>query len=208
MLEILPITETNNHQINGKQNGQLFTRKQQVETAVRAILAAVGEDPDRQGLQGTPDRIARMYEEILSGYSADLATIVNGALFDVAYADIVLVKDIDFYSMCEHHMLPFWGRAHVAYVPSDKVIGLSKIPRIVEMFARRLQVQERMTRQIAEAIIEVLQPQGVAVFVEGTHMCAAMRGVKKPNTKMATRYLNGVFETERVWRDALLQQLG
>ncbi len=170
-----------------------------IEEAVRTILENVGEDPDRQGLAGTPDRIARMYDEVLSGYRVDIDALVNNALFDVEYQEMVLVRDIEYFSMCEHHMLPFYGRAHVAYIPTDKVIGLSKIPRIVEMFARRLQVQERMTRQIAEALDEVLQPQGVAVVLEGSHMCSMMRGVKKEHPRMVTSALLGAFkEDERV----------
>ena len=151
-------------------------RKLAVEEAVRQILRNVGEDPDREGLERTPERIARMYDEILGGYWVDPVALVNEALFDVKYDEMIVVRDIEFYSMCEHHMLPFFGKAHVAYVPRDKVIGLSKIPRIVEMFARRLQVQERMTQQIAELLSQVLDPQGVGVVVEGAHMCSMMRG--------------------------------
>src|SRR5690606_16938188 len=139
------------------------------------ILDAVGENPDREGLAGTPDRIARMYDEVLAGYRTDPYELLNNALFEVEYDEMIIVKDIEFFSMCEHHMLPFFGRAHVAYIPDKKVIGLSKIPRIVEMYARRLQIQERMTRQIADLIEELLNPQGVAVVVEGSHMCSMMR---------------------------------
>lgn len=167
-----------------------------VEDAVRDILGAVGEDPYRQGLVGTPNRIARMYEEVLGGYKVDIDALVNNALFDVDYQDMVVVRDIEYFSMCEHHMLPFYGRAHVAYIPSDKVIGLSKIPRIVDMFARRLQVQERMTSQIADTIVEVLQPLGVAVAVEGSHMCSMMRGVKKEHPRMVTSTLRGIFQED------------
>lgn len=167
--------------------------KPAVETAVRQILQAVGEDPERQGLLGTPDRVARMYGELLEGYDKDLEQLINGALFDVEYDEMVLVRDIEFASLCEHHMLPFIGVAHVAYLPSERVIGLSKIPRIVDMFARRLQVQERMTRQIAQVIDRVLAPHGVAVAVEGLHMCSMMRGVRKANARMVTSAMLGSF---------------
>lgn len=166
-----------------------------VEDAVRTILETVGEDPEREGLLGTPGRVARMYEELLAGYETDPVTLINEALFDVEeYDEMVLVKDIEFYSLCEHHMLPFIGKAHVAYVPSKRVIGLSKIPRIVDMFARRLQIQERMTHEIADFLNDVLHPQGVAVVVEGTHMCSMMRGVKKANASMVTSSMLGSFK--------------
>jgi GTP cyclohydrolase I len=167
--------------------------KEHIGAAVRQILEAMGEDPDREGLLGTPDRVSRMYDELLAGYSTDLDALVNGALFDVEYDEMVVVRDIEFSSLCEHHMLPFIGKAHVAYLPRQKVIGLSKIPRIVDMFARRLQVQERMTRQIAQTIDEVLSPHGVAVAVEGVHMCSMMRGVKKTNARMVTSAMLGSF---------------
>ncbi|MFN2126706.1 MAG: GTP cyclohydrolase I FolE [Anaerolineales bacterium] len=178
-----------------------------IESAVRLILSNVNEDPDRQGLIGTPNRIARMYSEILGGYSVDLGKLVNGALFDVTYDEMIVVKDIEFYSMCEHHMLPFFGKAHVAYIPSNKVIGLSKIPRIVEMFSRRLQVQERMTRQIADTIDEILDPQGVAVIVEGSHMCSMMRGVKKQEASMITSAMLGSFKTNEKTRNEFLSHV-
>jgi GTP cyclohydrolase I len=164
-----------------------------IMNAVQNILEAVGENPERDGLVGTPDRVARMYEELLEGYHIDPAKLVNRAIFDVSYNEMVVVRDIEFYSLCEHHMLPFIGSVHVAYIPKGKVIGLSKIPRIVEMFARRLQVQERMTQQIAEFIDEVLQPCGVAVVAEGLHMCSMMRGVKKANARMVTSAMLGQF---------------
>jgi GTP cyclohydrolase I len=182
-------------------------RKANIEASVRHILTNVGEDPDRQGLEGTPDRIARMYDEVLGGYNVDLDKLVNGALFDVAYDEMIVVKDIEFYSMCEHHMLPFFGKAHVAYIPSEKVIGLSKIPRIVEMFGRRLQVQERMTRQIADTIDEILSPQGVAVVVEGSHMCSMMRGVKKQEASMVTSAMLGCFKKSDKTRNEFLSHL-
>lgn len=167
-----------------------------IQESVRNILLDIGEDPQRDGLLKTPERVARMYEEITAGYHTDPVKLINGALFDVDYSEMVLVKDIEFYSLCEHHMLPFYGRAHVAYIPNGKVIGLSKIPRIVEMFARRLQVQERMTSQIANLIQETLNPRGVAVVVEGSHMCAMMRGVKKSQASMTTSAMLGSFRED------------
>ncbi len=165
-----------------------------IEVAVHNILSNIGENPDREGLLNTPNRVARMYQELTEGYRVDAEKMVNGAVFTVDYDEMVVVKDIDFYSMCEHHMLPFYGKAHVAYIPDGKVIGLSKIPRIVEMFARRLQIQEQMTSQIANFLQETLNPQGVAVVIEGAHMCAMMRGVKKANTKMVTSKMLGCFK--------------
>jgi GTP cyclohydrolase I len=182
-------------------------RKQEIAEAVRKILINVGEDPDRQGLLGTPERIARMYDEILAGYLVDPVKLVNNALFDVEYDEMVVVKDIEFFSMCEHHMLPFFGRAHVAYTPCKKVIGLSKIPRIVGMFARRLQVQERMTRQIAELVDEVLHPYGVGVVIEGSHMCSMMRGVKKEHARMVTSTMIGSFKEKQKTRNEFLRHL-
>jgi GTP cyclohydrolase IA len=177
-----------------------------VHDAVRNILTHIGEDPQRQGLLKTPDRVARMYEELTAGYHTDPVKLINGALFDVEYAEMVLVKDIEFYSMCEHHMLPFFGHAHVAYIPDGKVIGLSKIPRIVDMFARRLQVQERMTTEIAQFLNDAIQPRGVAVLVEGAHMCGMMRGVKKADTRMSTTAMLGSFrEDPELRRDFMTQ---
>lgn len=179
-----------------------------IRAAVREILRAVGEDPDREGLVNTPDRVARMYEELLVGYHTDPATLINGALFHLNYDEMVVVRDIEFYSLCEHHLLPFFGYAHVAYVPNGKVIGLSKIPRIVDMFARRLQVQERMTKQIADFIQEVLQPQGVAVVIEGAHLCSMMRGVKKSQAAMTTSAMLGVFRDNPKTRAEFLEHIG
>ena len=166
-----------------------------VEAAVRQILVEIGEDPDRQGLVGTPDRVHRMYTELTAGYHVDPDRLVNDAIFDVAYSEMVVVKDIPFYSLCEHHLLPFFGTASVAYIPRGRVIGLSKIPRIVEMYARRLQVQERLTQQIAELLQDRLEPQGVGVVLEATHLCAVMRGVRKPGTIMTTSAVLGLFRT-------------
>lgn len=178
-----------------------------IEVAVREILFHIGEDPERQGLVKTPERVVRMYDELTAGYHTDPVKLVNGALFDVDYDDMVIVKDIDFYSMCEHHMLPFLGRVHVAYIPNGKVIGLSKIPRIVEMFARRLQIQEQMTQQIADFIQEVLDPRGVAVVVEGMHMCSIMRGVKKANASMTTSAMLGSFREDPKTRAEFLDHI-
>lgn len=167
-----------------------------IEASVYNILQNIGEQPEREGLLNTPNRVARMFGELTSGYHIDPEKMINGALFDVDYDEMVVVKDIDFYSLCEHHLLPFYGRAHVAYIPNGKVIGLSKIPRIVEMFARRLQIQEQMTSQIASFLQDTLNPQGVAVVVEGAHMCSMMRGVKKENAKMKTSKMLGEFKEE------------
>jgi GTP cyclohydrolase I len=178
-----------------------------IEAAVHDILVHIGEDPSREGLQRTPERVARMYDELTAGYYSDPVHLINDALFDVDYDQMVIVKDIDFYSLCEHHLLPFFGKAHIAYVPNGKVIGLSKIPRIVEMFARRLQVQERMTKQIADFIQEVLHPQGVAVVVEGAHMCSMMRGVKKANASMVTSAMLGSFKTSSTTRAEFMEHI-
>ena len=158
-----------------------------IECATRDILLAIGEDVNREGLLDTPKRVARAYAALTAGYNVDPVRLINDAIFDVSYDEMVIVRDIDFYSLCEHHMLPFLGQVDVAYIPNGKVIGLSKIPRIVEMFARRLQVQERMTQEIAEFLDQTLHPLGVAVVAEGLDMCAAMRGVKKANARMVTR---------------------
>ena len=171
------------------------------------LLKAIGEDPEREGLRNTPDRVARMYTELLSGYTADPQRVVNGALFEVKYDEMVIVRDIEFYSMCEHHMLPFIGRAHVAYIPDGKVLGLSKIPRIVDMYARRLQVQERMTRQIADFLRDLLEPQGVAVVVEAMHLCSMMRGVKKHDARMTTSAMHGAFRANLATRQEFLDNI-
>ncbi|MCL4805601.1 MAG: GTP cyclohydrolase I FolE [Anaerolineae bacterium] len=182
--------------------------KHVVADAVTTILRAVGEDPEREGLLSTPNRVARAYDELLIGYRVDPVALLNNALFDVTYSEMVIVTDIDFYSLCEHHMLPFIGKAHVAYIPDKKVVGLSKIPRIVEVFARRLQIQERMTRQIAELIDELLNPLGVAVVVDGLHMCMAMRGVKKANARMRTSALRGAFAANPKTRSEFMEHIG
>ena len=181
--------------------------EERIRHAVLDMLYAFGEDPDREGLRDTPERVARMYQELLAGYRVDPIALVNDALFEVSYDEMVIVKDIEFYSLCEHHMLPFIGRAHVAYIPNGRVLGLSKIPRIVDMFARRLQVQERMTRQIAEFMDALLHPQGVAVVLEGIHMCAMIRGVKKHDAKMVTSTMLGSFRTNLATREEFLNNI-
>ncbi len=177
------------------------------ERAVKALLEAIGENPNREGLQRTPGRIARMFDELTAGHRVDPEVLINDALFDVAYDEMVIVKDIDFYSLCEHHLLPFFGRVHVAYLPAQKVVGLSKIPRIVEMYARRLQVQERMTVQIAEFLDQAIAPRGVAVVVEAVHMCSAMRGVKKANATMTTSAMLGSFRDNAKTRSEFLSHI-
>lgn len=177
------------------------------QRAVADLLTAIGEDTSRQGLRDTPERVARMFSELLQGYWVDPVALLNGALFDETYDEMVMVRDIEFYSLCEHHLLPFIGRAHVAYFPRGKVIGLSKIPRIVDMFARRLQVQERMTREIAEFIDNLLNPYGVAVVVEGLHLCATMRGVKKHDARMTTSAMYGAFRKNPATRQEFLENI-
>ena len=164
-----------------------------MQELIRQLLGELGEDPNREGLRDTPKRVAKAYEFLTSGYRADIDRVLNNALFTVDYSEMVIVKDIDFYSLCEHHLLPFFGKCHVAYIPTTKVIGLSKIPRIVDVFARRLQVQERMTNQIAETIGAKISPLGVAVVVEATHLCMSMRGVEKQNSFAVTSAMLGAF---------------
>lgn len=171
------------------------------------LLKALGEDPAREGLLRTPERVANAYQELLAGYRTDPLALLNDAVFDVDYDDMVLVRDIEFYSLCEHHMLPFIGRAHVAYIPRKKVIGLSKIPRVVDMFARRLQVQERMTHQIAMFIEAALEPLGVAVVVEGLHLCSMMRGVRKHDARMTTSTMLGGFRNNAATRQEFLDSI-
>jgi GTP cyclohydrolase I len=175
--------------------------------SVRHILEEIGEDPSREGLAKTPARVQRMYRELTRGYHVDPDRLINNAVFDVAYSEMVLVRGIEFYSLCEHHLLPFYGTAAVAYIPDGRVIGLSKIPRIVEMFARRLQVQERMTAQIAEFLMERLHPQGVGVVMEATHLCTVMRGVGKQGTVMTTSHVLGIFRSNEKTRAEFLSHL-
>ena len=191
-------------------NNHLDTARIDFDAARKSItelIQAIGEDPEREGLRRTPERVARMYAELLSGYSADAEKFINGAIFHISYDEMVLVRDIEFYSLCEHHMLPFIGRAHVAYIPAGKVIGLSKIPRVVDMFARRLQVQERLTRQIADLLRDLLEPQGVAVVVEAMHMCSMMRGVKKHDARMTTSAMHGAFRANLATRQEFLENI-
>jgi GTP cyclohydrolase IA len=172
---------------------------------IRGILAALGEDPSREGLLDTPKRVEKAMRFLTSGYQADVDAVLNNALFTVDYNEMVIVRDIDFYSLCEHHMLPFFGRCHVAYIPNGKVIGLSKIPRLVEIFARRLQIQERLTNQIAETIKEKIQPLGVAVVMEAAHLCMSMRGVEKQNSVAVTSAMLGGFRQDARTRMEFLE---
>ena len=176
-----------------------------MEKLVREILVHLGEDPDREGLAKTPQRVSKALAALTAGYAEDAEAIVKSAIFDVANEEIVLVRDIDFHSLCEHHMLPFMGRAHVAYLPKGKVVGLSKLARVVDVYARRLQVQERMTTQIANALNNAMQPAGVAVVLEATHMCMAMRGVRKTQAVTTTSAMLGVFRESAATRAELMQ---
>ena len=178
--------------------------KRLIARGVTSILDAIGDEVDLQGTADTPRRVARMYDELLSGYTIDPREMLNGALFDVEYDEMVVVADIDFYSLCEHHLLPFHGKAHVGYLPHKKVVGLSKIPRLVDIFARRLQVQERMTQQIATFMDDLINPQGVGVVVEGSHLCTTMRGVQKAEAKMVTSAVKGVFRTNSSTREEFM----
>jgi GTP cyclohydrolase IA len=167
--------------------------RHRLEELVHGILTEIGEDPAREGLLRTPHRVAKAYEFLTEGYGKNVHAILNGAVFEEDYNEMVIVRDIDFYSLCEHHMLPFFGKCHIAYIPKGKIVGLSKLPRIVDIFARRLQVQERMTQQIADALEDVLKPLGVAVVAEASHMCMMMRGVQKQNSITTTSAVRGEF---------------
>lgn len=178
-----------------------------IEKSVRDILVAIGEDPEREGLLKTPKRVAKAYSELLEGYRIDPIKLVNGATFKANYDEIVIVRDIEFNSLCEHHMLPFLGRAHIAYLPKGEVIGLSKIPRIVDMFSRRLQIQEKMTRQIADFLNTLLEPRGVAVIIEAVHMCSMIRGVRKHDARMTTSCMLGAFRNNEATRMEFLDNI-
>ena len=176
-----------------------------MQELIAEVLRALGEDPEREGLRDTPKRVEKSLRFLTSGYRADIDEIINNALFSVDYSEMVIVKDIDFYSLCEHHLLPFFGKCHVAYIPRDRVIGLSKIPRLVDVFARRLQVQERLTHQIAQVIEEKVNPLGVAVVMEGTHLCMSMRGVEKQNSFAMTSAMLGAFRDNARTRSEFLE---
>ncbi len=176
-----------------------------LEAAVTAILSEIGEDPKREGLLRTPERVAKSWKFLTKGYGEDVRKVLNGAVFTEKYDEMVIVKGIDFFSLCEHHLLPFYGRAHVAYIPHGKILGLSKVPRIVEVFSRRLQVQERLTQQIAETLFEVLEPDGVAVVVEARHLCMMMRGVEMQNSLATTSAMLGSFREDERTRNEFLK---
>jgi len=179
-----------------------------IEGSVRDLLGMIGEDPSREGLLRTPARVAKSWEFLTSGYRKTPADVINGAVFNEKYDEMVIVKDIDFFSLCEHHLLPFYGRAHIAYIPKGKIVGLSKLPRIVEIFSRRLQVQERMTQQIAETLYEALEPDGVAVVVEARHLCMMMRGVEKQNSLATSSAMLGSFRDDERTRGEFLNLIG
>ncbi len=176
--------------------------------AVHTLLAEIGEDPSREGLAGTPERVRRMYDELTAGYHVDPDALLNGACFNVDYDEMVVVRDIEFFSLCEHHLLPFIGHAHVGYLPRGRVVGLSKIPRIVDMYAKRLQIQERLTVQVAEFLMERLEPKGVACVVEATHLCTMMRGVKKQEATMVTSSMTGTFRRDARTRAEFMGLIG
>lgn len=175
-----------------------------MQNLIRELLIKIGENPEREGLIRTPGRVEKSFEFLTNGYKQDIKKIINGAVFNEKYDEMVIVKDVEVYSLCEHHLLPFYGKCHVAYMPNGKVIGLSKIPRIVDVFAKRLQVQERLTNQVAETLMEFLNPQGVGVVIEARHLCMMMRGVQKQNTVVTTSALLGVFRDNQSTRDEFM----
>ena len=180
-----------------KKSSAPIQKTEDISKLTEKLLAAIGEDPKRQGLKSTPKRVAKAYEYLTEGYSKNIQQVLNNAIFDEEYDEMVIMKDIDIFSLCEHHLLPFYGKCHVAYIPKGKIVGLSKIPRIVNVFSRRLQVQERLTNQIATCLKEALNPLGVAVIIEAVHLCMAMRGVEKQNAVCMTSTMLGVFRTDR-----------
>ena len=181
------------------------TDTDEIQALIEQLLVHLGEDPTREGLLKTPERVAQAFRFFTQGYQQDVDEVLNGALYSVKYDEMVLVRDIDFFSLCEHHLLPFYGKCHVAYIPNEHVVGLSKIPRLVEVFSRRLQVQERLTVQIAETLQEKLKPQGVAVVIEARHLCMMMRGVETPNAVAVTSSMHGVFLNQQKTREELLE---
>ena len=187
---------------------EMKLKNNKIEDITRELLKEIGEDPSREGLLRTPSRVAKAWSFFSGGYNQDLDSIINNAIFNEEAKDMVVVRDVEFFSLCEHHLLPFFGRAHVAYLPSGKVVGLSKIPRIIDMFSRRLQIQERLTRQIAETIMDILDPVGVAVIMEGQHMCMQMRGVEKQNSLATTSSMLGKFRESDRTRTEFLSIIG
>ncbi len=188
--------------LNTKDNKQI--NLDVIEAQVKMLIEEIGEDPNREGLVRTPNRVAKAYEFLTAGYRKNIEQVLNGAIFNERYDEMVVVKDIDFFSMCEHHMLPFFGKVHIAYIPDGKIVGLSKMPRIVEVFARRLQVQERMTQEIADTIDKYLQPKGVGVVTEARHMCMMMRGVEKQNSVATASAMHGLFKKDARTRSEFL----
>jgi GTP cyclohydrolase IA len=187
-----------------EENALTGTAPAELRNLVTQILFSLGEDPSREGLERTPERVDKSLRFLTKGYLENVDDVLNGALFSVKYDEMVVVRDIDFFSLCEHHLLPFYGKCHVAYIPNDRVVGLSKIPRLVEIFSRRLQVQERLTVQIAETLMQKLQPQGVAVVIEARHLCMMMRGVETPNAVALTSSMHGVFLNQQKTREEFL----
>jgi len=180
---------------------------QVIEEAVRSILREIGEDPSREGLVKTPDRVARAYSFLTKGYEEDPKTVINGALFVEDYSEMIIMRDLDFFSLCEHHLLPFFGKAHVAYIPKRHIVGISKLARLVEVYARRLQVQERMTNQVANTLMEELDPHGVGVVIEAEHLCMRMRGVEKQNSVVTTSTMLGIFRSHQETRQEFINLL-